>query len=409
MTLPYQRVRTRSDTPTTQFYETHGIQGVSDSTEGPYQDSYKNEYIEDVVTPGYREIIRRGGIVNNSCVYTCDSRKSSGSGFGHFELSGYIWECSGAVTQHVKNATGLGGPAPVVSVDDGRATAKLRAIAAMDSSAYAFGEDIGEIGETIRFLRRPMTSLHRLSKEYRKDLNKVLRKKRINVRDAKQMAKAHADAWLEYRFAVSPLVRSASDLLESFDTMPKTPPPRQTARGFSRDSDSDSTESSVYNGGTTFVFKQTREVTRSDKASILYQVSNPVYDWRWRYGLRNKDIPETIWQLVPYSFMVDRVLDVSSAVRAITNLADPSLSILAASVTTKHENKFSYQHVNQIRSGLTCTVNGNTVTDTSFSYTRDTWRPSLSDTVPQFKPAGLVDDLTKIADLTSLILSNFRR
>lgn len=406
--LPYLRQRSRSDLPTEGMLEQIGISNISDASYGPHQLAYKNETMADVVTPGYDSIIRRGGIVNNSCEYVVSERTSSGSGSQRIKISSYEWELVGAVTLQSVSVRGMGS-IPTVTVNNGNADAKAYALKQMDATPYGFGEDVGEIGETLRFLRSPLKSLSRLSKEYRKDITKVQRKRKIHPRERDKLYQAHADVYLSYRFAVSPLVRSASDLLESFDKRPRTPPERRTARGFAQDSSSESGDSTVVQSGTSFDYKHYVSRSRYDRAAILYKVSNPVYDWRWRYGLRAKDVPETVWQLVPYSFMIDRVYDVSGFVRGVTNLADPSLSILAASVTRKEEYIHKYTHTVRRKSGMTCTGSGETVTDRDFTYQRTTWSPSWSDAVPRFKPLQLVDDATKIADLTSLIISNFRR
>jgi len=214
-----------------------------------------------------------------------------------------------------------------------------------------------------------------------------------------------ADTWTAYRFAALPLSRSLVDAVSFAWEGVKKHPPRRTARGFNVNI-SESNDSVVLDGRT---FDRTCTVNERLKASILWTGENQKHDWRYELGLRNKDIPETLWQLLPLSFMVDRVSNISNSIRAVTNLLDPSLSILAGSVVRRSEVTQTIRLSKHSASGWDISIaNPSTITQKSFVYERSTWNPSLSDIRPGFQPAGLVEDFTKTADLLAIIVGRLQ-
>lgn len=143
-------------------------------------------------------------------------------------------------------------------------------------------------------------------------------------------------------------------------------------------------------------------------AGILYSVSNPLQGFRFKYGLRNKDIPVTIWAVVPYSFMIDRVFHISAALRAVTNLADPDVHILAAWSRSKIEDEetlsfdSNWTYPNSVPGVATVYVEGSKHKNKTFSYTRDVWKPTVADAIPPATYAKFVDSFTKLADITAI-------
>jgi hypothetical protein len=299
-------------------------------------------------------------------------------------------------------------------------------VAQIDSTPYAFGEDVGEVRETLRFLRHPFSSLLKLGKNFERDVlraskRKLKSKRQLIIADIRRRkflsdnlaykpsirrANALAQVWTEYQFAAAPLVRSALDALEAATFYREAQPPKRvTARGFAESTVDITDEAKRYwTAGIFDTFTRRRQLVRECHTGILYQVSNPVQDTKWLLGLRLKDVPETAWQLMPYSFMLDRVLNISRIVRGVTNLLDPTVRILAGWVVAKDADTRELTYVSQARNdGWTVVVSGDLLRDDVFSYRRDTWIPSMSDVVPPVTPRGLIDDASKTADLVSLV------
>jgi hypothetical protein len=363
----------------------------------------KFEEIFDYVTDDYARIVQQGGVVNNPCLYTLTELSQEGfPGTRHVVHTSdhKTYDQVGAVTERWLSSHPITPPGPSINSTFVERRAKLLALSNIDSSKYAFGEDLGELRETYEYLRNPIGAILHLSKLFRKLVKS--KKKRLRL----SHAKAIADVWLEYRFAFSPLLRSALNLIEAFSDKQGELPPRLTSHGKSSDEDQGSTTLDSSNAHFGYSWR-----TRLDgKASILYTVDNPVRDWRFTYGLRATDWPTTYWQLLPYSFMIDRLIDVSSFSKAIINLARPSVRILAASYTTRTDNVSKTQlTATDPGSGFTTTaLSGNTRVNHDFTYQRVVWYPSVGDVLPPVDWEYPFSSASKIADMVTLILKNLR-
>jgi hypothetical protein len=116
-----------------------------------------------------------------------------------------------------------------------------------------------------------------------------------------------------------------------------------------------------------------------------------------------KDLPTTFWQIVPLSFMLDRVYDVTSFSKGVINMADPKVKILSGFTRVKENWDASYRFSASTRPERTFSGDGGKTTWTSGGYHRTPWVPSLRDTVPKPHWQGIVDSATKVLDLGALI------
>lgn len=363
------------------------------------------ESMTDVVTPGFHKRIAAGEIINNACSYTHQKFWKVGHSSMFFQNRTYPddWNSYDGGNQTLLRTQPI---ATAPKTRDVESVAKVRALAHIDRSTYAFGEDIGEIRETIRFLRHPAESLHKLADEMSV---KVLKR---DYSAHVSRAKAIADVWTTYRFAATPFVISMMDALEAFNQgihrEHRERLDRLTARGF--DDDSAKTQDTHSNVGT-FTYVGDREYSLEVKghAQLLYSVINPAANWRFNLGLRNKDIPLTTWQLVPLSFMVDRVLDISTAIQAAMNIADPSVSILSGSYTQREEHvKMTWTHTVDAGPIYDGTIDGSRNFHSVYYHRRKPWSPSLSDVTIPFDKGGLTKDVTSIVDLLAITLQKLR-
>jgi len=391
------RSRITADSDAT-FVTVNAVTGLDH--EGPVEEnnSYGYDSMTDTVVDNFFERINNGEIINNPCRLEVYKRFPNGAGYSRVQnLPSYDLISTGPVSYHYGKAPHGGNQTiskgPIVQPDSQYllAGAKLRAIANLDATPYAFGEDVLEIRETVRFLRNPVKGLLDLSKSFK---------------EARGRGKSLASLWLQYRFAVSPLIRSVTDALEAYTETGTTRTTRASARGYGFDVTSD--EDEQYPVDINKRFKRWYQYDTNFKASILYEVTNPIDDWKYRLGFRVKDIPTTIWQVMPYSFMVDRLVDVTRFSQGVINLSDPSVKILSACVTEKTTETFKYQYVDTVASGWTTSGSGEVQNEVNFVYERTPWAPTYWDTVPPVNKTGLVDSATNILDLVTLILQRFK-
>lgn len=370
---------------------------------GPYQYFYSYKQMGDWVTKPYQKLISKGAIINNPCSFEKTERNESDGTVTGVHTNGSYYEYSGPVTSKwladmvlagtlTDRAAGNQVDPPVMI-----AIAKQRALANIDSSTYGFAEDIAEIRDTLGFIRNPLGGILKETRALRRSLP-----------SHRPLSQIPADAWLSYRFVITPSLKSIFDALEAVSRLLPKLPERQVAHGFIVDSGEVAKTISGTSLFSQLVFEDSYQWNVHYKGSILYEVRNPINDWKRLLGLRLKDIPVTAWNIVTLSFMVDRFLDISKAIQGLVNLADPSIQILAGSVTVRDEVIQKIALVDKIElppSDWTSTAVGGTREDLAYSYRRTTWKPTVADVMPRLRLGGLVSDATKIADLVALTLN----
>lgn len=399
--------RTRTDTAATKF--DNRVRNWGPYYELPPDDMgdmsvYKQTLrISDVVTPNYHKKVAAGAIINNPCFMYVWTSTSTGSSYIHFSYDtnpdAWFSYTGGSNTRMYGGASHLSAIAKP-KVQSILESAKSAALSDVDSTPYAFGEDIGEVRQTLKFVKNPLSSLAGLAKSFQRDVGKY-----VGRNKGKDRTTAIADVYTSYQFAFKPLVRSAFDACEAYTAPNPRLPIRKTAHGNKSASGQNST--SDYNVGGN-VFNINREIETDLHASLLYWVSNPISDMQWKLGLRARDFPSTLWQLMPYSFMVDRVINVTSFIEGMTALLDPNVEILAGSLRTKETARDSVQLIDKISPGWTTTVNCDVYEEKRFIYDRQPWIPSVLDSIPNSDVGNLVNTATKIADLGALIVQRLR-
>jgi len=371
-----------------------------------------------VVVPRFHSRIKSGEIINNPATITNDNESMPAGTFTYKRVyddpETEDWETNftGPIYPYLTRdhkpvfdlsfSTGL----------DLTAMAKQKALSNIDSTPYSFAEDLAEIRTTARHLFSRGRDLKNLNTSFSKAVKNL--KRRTRKESAAVVARETSQLYLEYRFAVSPLIRSIADLIEASNEKLGSREKRETARGFEVHRSNISSTVPFHNPSLGFMAKAVVNHEEIVSAGILYSVTNPLKGFRFKYGLRNKDIPVTMWAIVPYSFMVDRVFNISQALRAITNLWDPDVHIHAAwcrsSVKTDTVYSCDGAFPEQLNDSLrTRTIAGSTHRVESFKYVRTPWTPSITDAIPTPTWVKLVDSFTKIADITALTHVNLKQ
>jgi hypothetical protein len=366
--------------------------------------------MDDTVTPLFYKRRREGEIIMNNCTSTSVviDRPGGGSYVAVRKSDGCTSTLSGggSITRfcqlHFGAISNLSVPFNL-STDE----AKQRAISGVDNTPYQFAEDLLEIRQTLSYLElNTLSKLYKLSNDYFAKAKILKAAKRFRNLSPSEKARALSNLYLEYRFAFSPLVRSASDLIDSILLKEVKPDHR-----FSHGKGSDVRKSvGDFVTNTAFTFSRNTRVSASTYATIAYRVSNPVDDWRFKYGVRNKDLLAGLWEVFPLSFMVDRLLNIKGAIKGLLNLADPNINILGACVSSKSETTATVSLHSQPLQAATwnITITPDIDTTTTIQFNRTTWSPSVGDTVPVLTPGRLISSITSTADLIALIINRVR-
>jgi hypothetical protein len=108
--------------------------------------------------------------------------------------------------------------------------------------------------------------------------------------------------------------------------------------------------------------------------------------------------------------MVDRVLDVSARLRAISALTDPTIDILGGGVVVKSTRVETWKYLRQQDTGYSFSGGGDTEATITSSYARTVWSPTVKDLIPsELEWKGLVSDTLQTADLMSAAMLIFTK
>lgn len=383
--------------------------------------SYRQiEDMWDVVTPHFHSRVRAGEIFNNPLIVTKEEITEAPVNGGTYVVTSdpsyVLYYDDGYWTGYFLGSTGPNNLSPwspdIVSFDteiqDAIHLAKMRAVEAIDRTPYAFMEDLAELTATMRTLGNPLASANAAASRFQRRTRERVGfyMKRRKLQRAEATVKAASDAWLSSRYEFRPIMISLSNIMSG---LPKihTRPKRMKARA-SQDvafSKAGTLPTSFSNVSSSVQLDKRFKV----KAWIDYtMVQN--HDYRdWDLGLRLKDVPATAWALVPMSFVVDRFVDISSAIKGITNLADPRLNILGGGVIMTSYERVAYTAHHDAPSGWSGgSFSGSQRTVTRKGVRRESWTPTYADTLPTWTGQKAVSDLSNILDMSALVAKKLR-
>lgn len=382
--------------------------GVRTESTSDYISAKGKDVMHDVVVRNFRKLVSSGRVIVNP-MYHVTSKFSQGGGSytGHSSLSSYgreNWNLTEAnlAVSGTDDAEFL--PTNLLNYGDILAIAKQSAIADMDKTPRRMMEDLLEFKKTVDLLRHPMEPALELAKKFNKARTGFLRR-------GFSYANATAKAWLTVRFAYGSLVysmMSVHDAVLDDPLLASRKNARLRSSGYSDSSKEDNVTVTRTTGSQVRVFDQHVTDTYVARAGIIYEKSlyNPS-SLAFRNGLRLKDVPRGIWNVMPYTWVTDRFLDVANTVSGVVNLLDPTISILGAFASFHHKGTHDVTLTSFTPSTgqYIDSWNPDTMHSEFESWSRQPWTPKLSDTLPTLDFKAAVSDSLKIADLATLVVS----
>jgi hypothetical protein len=256
-----------------------------------------------------------------------------------------------------------------------------KCLAKRGTSSNNLFESVAEYRKTLAMLRNPLKSFNRFFSKNEKAIRRL---------------KSAADAWLQYRYGVRPLIKDIVGIFEGLEQ--KVGVMRVTTRAqgeISRNAESTHTYDALPGVLLTYGIQKTDVVKVRAMSLDEYFVSRSE-----RIGFTGKGLLTVPWELVPYSFVADWFVNLGDYLNALVPL--PSLKQLGSCLTTERivQNIYSPLFTD---CGPTYNVVGS-VTGLLVSSVRTKVRSSLL-------PAGIVvrndfrfEDATRLADSAALIL-----
>lgn len=270
----------------------------------------------DSVTPGYFRSVKNGGVLaNNSCsasTLTCGSNIV-------YAYSGWLVRNPTSTTAYYARAKvqmPYGPPATIIPASPPGLVNKAIANArqqAMDLSTFA-----AEIGKTANMFAKVSSKAQRIFRTF------------ISLRNLGKLPKNLADAWLEYRYGWTPLVHDLADIQSALVKI-------QRGMSWIAKGHQEGDDSIITSTGSPITI-----------ASLRYQVKTISKIQYGAYAAFRMDALASIqidpivtaWELIPFSFMVDWILDIGATVSALSPFANGELVSSGYVARVQSENQF---------------------------------------------------------------------
>lgn len=181
-------------------------------------------------------------------------------------------------------------------------------------SAMSGGVFLGELRETLHMMRRPAQGIRDGLSRYLKDAKKRAR----GVKTPKRKNRVIAATWLEYTFGWSPLIADVYDgakavgrVVSSINDKP------EKVRAESNGEDVSISEGSCGLANCTWSYEITTKgkVRANLSGAVNFEIARP-HSVQSAFGLRPHDFFPTVWELIPYSFVVDYFSNIGDIISA---------------------------------------------------------------------------------------------
>lgn len=338
--------------------------------------------------------------------YTCRSLRESQGNYkftDHSNTHNLTW--SGNVTQAFKTASGGSFPGSELQLI-GTGTnldllielAKSKALSGFDKPTESYGEPSLEAGKTVKLIAKPLVSIRTHVDRYHAELRRIRKGRGYRRRLARH--------WAEYSLAIMPLWRMVDDsidlvrdgLLKTVDSqystyygiVERTPNQLQSSTAISLAPIS----------GTLFRTAQFEVRVKAGIVSYIVDINR----FATKVGTRARDIPVTLWEATPLSFLVDRVFNVKNVLRSVLALSSSQVRVQGGFVSVRVRALRSWQYRNlTIAAPNKCDSQTNPLYEEFFELTREGWNPTIGDLSPRKLSTGLFSSITSTLDTLALI------
>jgi hypothetical protein len=299
----------------------------------------------DVVVPGFRRRSAAGEIFNNP--FRSTKVECSGSNNSSWSITWTgnnpcdpqaPWNktMAGTWLRSMSTSPGLGCSFNPWTELESRQTATIagtKAWADIKSPEIQGMVFAAELGKTLRMIKRPLENLARYVR-----LASVNDKRRVlKWRDSMKKTGAETlylwqfimSEWLRYRYGIMPLIYDVEGIMKLANKLEV--PVRRTARGEAKFSSG--TLTNVIPFGESYFQGQTTTYLKTDvsvRAGVLYEHAASISN---RMGYELSQLPSTIYELVPYSFVLDWAVNLGDYIQAMEPKVD--VKVLASWTTTK--------------------------------------------------------------------------
>lgn len=203
-----------------------------------------------------------------------------------------------------------------------------KAISRIASSEADILVSLAEAKKTAQMLRHPFLKSRDL-------LNKMVGARNRNLKLSMNWAQASVSAYLEFRFGFLPTILDIQNISRAYK-VPKTDKPKRLVARASLDAfdiyqrtDTRLALLGADGADVTGIFARNHRVS----AGVLYELRETLNEANLRaYGARLSDVPRTMYELIPFSFVLDRFVNVGDWLQAM--IPQPGVRVMGSWVTT---------------------------------------------------------------------------
>lgn len=298
------------------------------------------ETTEDEPHPDYAARRKRGEIILGNFTRTTNERelRSNTMVFGKHPLWGSRTYSGDVCGYFTVDGTDPAFDAKIVQM---RNFSIVEAYAKISKCNIMSGEILSDLGKTLSMLRKPFASVQdTILKIHKKRAWYMKTKSKTN-----DLKKATTNAWLEYRYGFAPAMMDAAEAMSLCERgqAPKKPVNLVMRAGCQGGSLKNVPVSATLPGTAVVSGMATFDRKCAVSAGVIFRVDNlnTFQGLGKSLGLRATDLPATLWETTPYSFVVDWFVGVGSWIQAIT--PDPQVTILGNWVTSVDKSLNSYK------------------------------------------------------------------
>lgn len=189
------------------------------------------------------------------------------------------------------------------------------------------GVFLGEISETLNMIRHPARNIRRLLDEYSRDVRRRARRVQrgrprndpVYISDANKII---SDTWLQYAFGMKPLMSDVADGAEALARLAQRPHEYIKVSAFVNEEKPLNDDFSVFTRQLhPFVVYQFSKrmkggVTVRIIGEVKCEVTSPLTISQEVLGFTPENFLPTVWELIPYSFLVDYFSNIGDVISA---------------------------------------------------------------------------------------------
>lgn len=208
---------------------------------------------------------------------------------------------------------------PVMPIEDLDIQARMGFFAKVRKARSAFqgGVFLGELREAVHMIVRPGKALREAVSSYSVAAKKAVRRER----NAKSAAKAVSGLYLENAFGWGPLSNDIDSGMDALSRVPNLIPEVVQYTAFIENTTGTVDVTNVPPGTGIGILSKYR--TRYSglvryKGAVAWESDNLAPSWQSRWGLETRDFVPTLYELMPWSFMIDYFTNLGKVIDAMS-------------------------------------------------------------------------------------------